>query len=149
MFLPEDHPPFEDEEKAEETRLCASRDDREDVRANISTSRRRSTSSSSHKKFYNEDIGKHRKGRRRQFFLYERRKELVEMYVRTHHRLTPAAGRALPCMRRTHTTTTPYSTTLLPQNIRILSEYDDRQIISKCPSSSHFPKTAPNRPASK
>ena len=29
MFLPEDHPPFEDEEKAEETRLCASRD-RED-----------------------------------------------------------------------------------------------------------------------
>ena len=36
MFLPEDHPPFEDEEKAEETRLCASRDDREeDVRANI------------------------------------------------------------------------------------------------------------------
>ena len=40
MFLPEDHPPFEDEEKAEETRLCASRDDREeDVRANIITSR--------------------------------------------------------------------------------------------------------------
>jgi len=40
VFLPEKDLPFEDEEKAEETRLCASRDDREeDVRANIITSR--------------------------------------------------------------------------------------------------------------
>ena len=96
-------------------------------------SRRRRESEHYYESYIVKIMEKHRKGRRRQIFYTKGGKNSSRCAHPPSIDSRRLDARAAVAVWRTRTTTTPYSTTILPQNIRILSECDDHQIISRCP----------------
>ena len=105
-------------EGGRDARLCASRDDREEDAGERTLLR--VVWKTNWKTSKKEEEGK-------DFFIRKEEEELVETCAPTH-RLTPSRRTRRACGEGN--TTTTYSTTILPQNIRILSECEYYEIIS-------------------